>query len=470
MASEKQLEKIKNEVTCSICLSFYDDPVTLDCGHNFCRACILQYWEPEQGNVTCPECRSEFTQKSVRPNWVLSNIVESVRKLSPAQKQAETDLHCEEHDEKLKLFCSDDQRAICVVCSMSREHKDHAVSPIKEAAELFKEELLKALDFLQKQIQDISKSQSEEEGHLIELKNQGDKLRQKILSEFGKLHQFLNEEEQALQKKVEEKERVLMQQIEANIKAISEQSDSINQIITDIQKRLRLQEMEFLQDIKLIIDRSRVEFKKPKPSCSVLRLVEFKIPLDYTAWKRMLKMINPVLAPAALILDAKTANPWLFLSDSCRTVTVADRKHQVPDNPERFSNWRCVLGSVGFTSGTHYWEVYVGDNTGWGVGVARESVPRKELYALSPKDGVWAVELWSDRYKAQTSCTTSLYLNVRPQKLGVYLDYEGGQVSICDADDLSDVFTFTDTFTEKIYPFFSIYCTGESLKLLPLQQ
>ncbi|XP_067865766.1 zinc-binding protein A33-like [Heterodontus francisci] len=290
-----------------------------------------------------------------------------------------------------------------------------------------------------------------------------------------------------------------MQQIEANIKAISEQSDSINQIIIDIQKRLRLQEMEFLQDIKLIIDRSRVEFKKPKPSCSVLRLVEFKIPLDYTAWKQMLKTItpvravtdrdracrrsrsassqvrqpllrSPVLAPAALILDAKTANPWLFLSDSCRTVTVADRKHQVPDNPERFSNWRCVLGSVGFTSGTHYWEVYVGDNTGWGVGVARESVPRKELYALSPKDGVWAVELWSDRYKAQTSCTTSLYLNVRPQKLGVYLDYEGGQVSICDADDLSDVFTFTDTFTEKIYPFFSIYCTGESLKLLPLQQ
>ncbi|XP_041068296.1 nuclear factor 7, brain-like [Carcharodon carcharias] len=471
MASEKQFEKIKNEATCSICLDFYEDPVILDCGHNFCRACILQCWdrEPGQGKVTCPECRTEFLQRNVRPNRCVSNIVESVRKLSQEQREAEAAFHCREHDEKLKLFCSSDQRAICVVCAMSRDHRDHAISPIKEAAELCKEKLQNVLDFLQKQIQEISECQNEEEGHLIKLKSQGDKLRQRIASEFDKLHKFLHDEEQALKKKLEEKERALIQQIEENLEDISEQRDSINQTIVDIQKKLKLQEMELLQDDKSISDRSSVKFKKPKPCCSDLRLVEFTVPLEYTTWKQMLKLVKPVPAPApaSLILDAKTANPWLFLSDDCRTVTVADRKRLVADNPERFSNWRCILGSEGFTSGIHYWDVYVGDMTGWGVGVASESVPRKELYALNPKAGVWAVELWSGIYKAHTLPSVSLNLKVRPQTLLVCLDYEGGQVSICNADDMSDLCTFTDTFTEKIYPFFSIYCTGESLKLLP---
>ncbi|XP_078422523.1 uncharacterized protein LOC144695521 [Cetorhinus maximus] len=471
MASEKQLEKIKIEATCSICLDFYEDPVILDCGHNFCRVCISQCWdrEPGQGKVTCPECRTEFLQRNVRPNRCVSNIVESFRKLSQEQREEEAAFHCREHDEKLKLFCSSDQRAICVVCAMSRDHRDHAISPIKEAAELCKEKLQKALDFLQKQIQEISESQSEEEGHLIKLKSQGDKLRQRIASEFDKLHKFLHDKEQALKKKLEEKERALIQQIEENLEDISEQRDSIDQTIVDIQKKLKLQEMELLQDVKLISDRYSVKFKKPKPCCSDLRLLEFTLPLEYTTWKQMLKLVKPVPAPApaSLILDAKTANPWLCLSDDCRTVTVADRKHQVPDNPERFSNWRCVLGSEGFTSGIHYWDVYVGDVTGWGVGVASESVPRKELYALNPKDGVWAMELWSGIYKAHTLPSVSLNLKVRPQTLLVCLDYEGGQVSICNADDMSNLCTFTDTFTEKIYPFFSIYCTGESLKLLP---
>uniref|UniRef100_A0A4W3GIK1 RING-type domain-containing protein n=1 Tax=Callorhinchus milii TaxID=7868 RepID=A0A4W3GIK1_CALMI len=64
------------EATCSICLEFYTDPVTIDCGHNFCRDCILQCWGTGQGSVSCPQCRQQIPQRSVRPNRTLSNMVE----------------------------------------------------------------------------------------------------------------------------------------------------------------------------------------------------------------------------------------------------------------------------------------------------------------------------------------------------------------------------------------------------------
>eukprot|EP00061_Rhincodon_typus_P003463 g20151.t1 len=127
---------MKDEAVCSICLDFYNDPVTIDCGHNFCRDCIQNYWAPVRGKVTCPQCRTQFTQRNVRPNHFVSNIVENVRKLSLGQ--GETPSLCPEHDEKLKMFCRDDQRPICVVCSVSQQHQGHAVSPIAEAVELYK--------------------------------------------------------------------------------------------------------------------------------------------------------------------------------------------------------------------------------------------------------------------------------------------------------------------------------------------
>uniref|UniRef100_A0A8D2KS00 RING-type domain-containing protein n=1 Tax=Varanus komodoensis TaxID=61221 RepID=A0A8D2KS00_VARKO len=34
---------LRLETTCPICLEHLKDPVTLDCGHNYCQACISKY-------------------------------------------------------------------------------------------------------------------------------------------------------------------------------------------------------------------------------------------------------------------------------------------------------------------------------------------------------------------------------------------------------------------------------------------
>eukprot|EP00062_Callorhinchus_milii_P027512 gi/632990901/ref/XP_007884382.1/ PREDICTED: E3 ubiquitin-protein ligase TRIM39-like isoform X2 [Callorhinchus milii] len=253
MASEQELENLRNEATCSICLEFYTDPVSTDCGHNFCRDCILQCWGTGQESVSCPQCRQQIPQRCVRPNRTLSNIVESVQRLSLNLRLEEVGIQCEEHQEKLKLFCETDQRAICVVCAMSHDHKDHTVIPIKEAAELCKQKLQKALETLQEQLGEMSQCQREEGATQMEVKRQAERLRKNIDAEFAKRHQLLIEEQRDLITKLRQQEEAILGQIENNKSDISKQITSVNQRIAEIQTRLTLQNTEFLKVHRLCV-------------------------------------------------------------------------------------------------------------------------------------------------------------------------------------------------------------------------
>eukprot|EP00079_Xenopus_tropicalis_P018564 XP_004920551.3 PREDICTED: nuclear factor 7, brain-like [Xenopus tropicalis] len=125
----------------------------------------------------------------------------------------------------------------------------------------------------------------------------------------------------------------------------------------------------------------------------------FKGPIQFILWKEMKKSIVPNLS--TMLLDPSTAHPNLILSDGLTSVKYGDSKLSVPDNPKRFSQCILVLGSEGFDSGRHYWEVDVGDKTAWDVGMASESSNRKGKIKLNPKNGYWAIWLRNgNAYKA----------------------------------------------------------------------
>ncbi|XP_065419961.1 erythroid membrane-associated protein-like [Chrysemys picta bellii] len=175
-----------------------------------------------------------------------------------------------------------------------------------------------------------------------------------------------------------------------------------------------------------------------------------------------------ILSPVDVTLDPDTANPNLVLSEDRKRVRHGDTRQDLLDNPERFDTYPEVLGAEGFPGGRRYWEVEVGDKTDWVLGVCRESVERKGESFFSPGNGYWAVWLRDGGYKALTSPSTPLPVSVRPSRVGIFLDYEAGEVSFYNVTDRSHLFTFTGTFSGTLRPYFNPSLNAGGTNTAPL--
>ncbi|XP_073177793.1 butyrophilin subfamily 1 member A1-like isoform X3 [Lepidochelys kempii] len=156
-----------------------------------------------------------------------------------------------------------------------------------------------------------------------------------------------------------------------------------------------------------------------------------------------------------ITLDADTAHPNLSIAPNKKSLKHEAQPQKVPANAERFDSTVCVLGSEGFFSGKHYWEVEVVSSTDWDLGVARTSIQRKGKLSLSPKEGFWALGLSGRDYWAKTDPWTRVMVQKKPQKIGVYLSHQDRQVTFLNVTDMSVLFTFNDcSFSGEVYPFF----------------
>ncbi|XP_055521363.1 E3 ubiquitin-protein ligase TRIM39-like [Leucoraja erinacea] len=157
----------------------------------------------------------------------------------------------------------------------------------------------------------------------------------------------------------------------------------------------------------------------------------------------------------SITLDVETAHPLLEVSEDLKSGRRTRIRRSLPDTGKRFTVWPCVLGSEGFTSGRHYWEVEVAGSRRWSLGVATESVERKRGVDMTPETGVWSIRRWGDEFVAFTSPRSPLPARPIPGRVGVYLSCEPETVSFYDADTKSHLYTFTGIkFTDKLYPFF----------------
>ncbi|XP_030055757.1 E3 ubiquitin-protein ligase TRIM39-like isoform X4 [Microcaecilia unicolor] len=467
MAAANLAESLRDEASCSMCLDYFTDPVTTDCGHNFCRSCITQSWEGRDTNFSCPQCRETTQQRNLRSNRQLANVTEMVKKLSQCSVRPKEEDLCEEHEERLKLFCEEDQKIICLICRESRDHKSHTVIPIKEAVQEYKAKLKMHLKPLRKNLKDLLKFKCAERKKTEVLRRETERKRQIVESEFEELHQFLNKEKQILLSRLEEEEKKILQRITENVTQLEEQSSSLMQLISETQEKSQQPATELLKDVKDALSRcEKMKFPEPEAVSTDLKVgFQLSYPQQLKKWITKFKVKSH---PAGmdwwmefgrckvnLTLDPETAHPNLVLSEDGKSVTWRNTRQNVPDTPQRFDLYPCVLGREGFTSGRHYWEVEVGDLKFCSLGVCQDSVRRKGEIALSPGEGFWTVRLWNKQeFWALTSPQTQLPLSEIPRAVGILLDYEAGKVLFYDAENKSLLFTFTDIFKGKLRPFF----------------
>uniref|UniRef100_A0A8C1Z141 E3 ubiquitin-protein ligase TRIM39-like n=1 Tax=Cyprinus carpio TaxID=7962 RepID=A0A8C1Z141_CYPCA len=483
------ISSLSEEIQCSICLDVFTDPVTTPCGHNFCKTCLNEYWDNSQ-TCSCPYCKETFKQRpDLKINTTLRELVDHYKKKSP-EKTTEVlcdiceerklkalksclvcqssyceshlerhlrvaglkkhklmdpvsnleDYVCQKHERPLDLFCRDDQTCVCSICSVT-DHKNHNTVAIEEESEEKKTELMKTQKDVQQMIQNRIKK-------IQDIKHSAE-VRKKFYTE---LLEVMEEQQNAAEKQEQE----LIEELEQEITELKMRNTELEQISHTENHLHLLQIHSSLCSPRNTRNWPEISMKTHE-SLETLRraLTQLKDTIDEKLTQTELKWMQQYAVDVTL--DPDTAQPDLILSDDGKQVRHGDIRQKLPDKPERFDTCTCVLGKEGFSSGRFYFEVQVKGKTEWDLGVARESINRKGKITLTPSKGYWTVWLRNgNEYKALSDPRLSLSLRVKPQRVGVFVDYEEGLVSFYDVESSSHIYSFTaQSFTEKLFPFFS---------------
>ncbi|XP_061475298.1 zinc finger protein RFP-like isoform X2 [Rhineura floridana] len=477
MAAEAgPMEGLCGEATCPLCLDFFKDPVTLDCGHNFCQGCLTSCWGESDGDSSCPECQETVPQRNFRPNRQLANVAELVKKLQDGKGGAaavaqETWRMCERHQEPLKLFCKDDQVPICVVCDRSKEHRAHSVFPMEEASQEYKEKINAHLESLKDEREQLVEQKLAEELRRQKCGTELEMEKQKIQSAFERMQEFLRKKLNLWLDQLCDLEEEVEKIQEESISKLSEEISRLDELITVVEEKSLQPASVFLQDIGNALNRNEKNSAQHMIDLSlkleeIFRIVSVENSTLEKALENYQESLDQALNKVSVTLDPDTASPKLFLSEDLKSVRRAEKKQDLPDNPERFDSMPFVLGREGFTSGRHWWDVEIEmvEKAMWAVGAAKDSVRRKGPFRLNPNEGIWALKKQfgdsSPFELVALNCPEPITLAMRQQlkKIRVAVDYEGGLVEFLDADTNRFIFTFySGSFCgEKIRPFFHL--------------
>ncbi|KAL7864052.1 hypothetical protein AOLI_G00154720 [Acnodon oligacanthus] len=372
MAARNPLSE--EELSCPVCCEIFRDPVVLSCSHSVCKTCLQQFWAIKRSRE-CPVCRRRCPLKSEPPcNLVLKNVCEAFLESRSQRSSAGSEGLCVLHNEKLKLFCLDDQQLMCVVCQASQIHRNHSCCPTNEAVHTFKTELQRTLESLQEKLKLFEETRQDYDRTAAHIKTQAQHTERQMKEEFEKLHQFLRDEEAARIAALKEEEEQKSEMMRRKIEEMNGEISALSDTIRNIEKEMEAEDVPFLQKIQLTMNQVKNTPKDPQKTPGALEILQY----------------TPVT------LDPNTAHPALHLSDDLTAVVSRNEELILPNNPERFDWCKCVLGSEGFNTGTHCWDVQVGDTARWEVGVIAESIPRK---GGSLWGGVWALGFNStDKY------------------------------------------------------------------------
>eukprot|EP00063_Salmo_salar_P006106 XP_013980941.1 PREDICTED: tripartite motif-containing protein 16-like [Salmo salar] len=543
----------QDQFCCSVCLDLLKEPVTIPCGHNYCRICIKDCWDQDvlKAVYSCPQCRETFTPRpNLRKNNMLAELVEKLKKTGlqaappPAlcyagpgdvacdvctgtRKQkalmsclaclasyCETHLQshyeslalkkhklvkataqlqekiCSHHDKLLEVYCRTDQQCICYLCTMD-EHKGH--DTVSAAAE--RTEKQRQLGMSQQKVQQRFQ---EREKELKELQQAVESFKRSAQAAVEDSDQIFTELIRSIERRSSEVKELIRAQEKAQVSQAEGLLEQLKQEIAELRKRsTELEQLSHTEDhihfLQSYQSLSSVSVSSDLPSIVVHPLQYFGdvsktvselrekledfLKGEWTKISTTVNIVDVVLPPepktreqllqysCQLTLDPNTAHTRLSLSKGNRKVTYTDQVQPYPHHPDRFTNQRQVLCREGL-SGRCYWEVeWTGELVV--IAVSYKDISRTErgnIFGHNNKS--WSLQYYRGSYCFIHNNVETKVSGPQSSRVGVYLDHKAGTLSFYSVSDtMTLLHRVQTTFTQPLYPGFSLTGTAELVKL-----
>lgn len=411
---------------------------------------------------SCLECLASFCETHLEPHHVLGTFKKH-HLIHPTMNMQ--DRVCKKHAKLLDLFCNTDQTCVCQVC-IKRDHSaHHTVSVVDESRDRRAQ-----IQRINAEVEEMIKCRLEkisEINQTVELsRGNTDREIEESMQVFNNLLHFVQRGQAevveaigAKQRKIQGKARGLIVELEQEINELRRRNAELEELSRAEDDLFLIRSFPGSSTPPATRDWSTTCVESAVYVGTVRRAVRrVACQLEETVKAEVKRLCETEFQRAKqcavdVTLDPDTAHPKLVLSENRKQVFHCDVAQSIPDNPMRFYPGVSVLGKEGFSSGRLYCEVQVKGKTEWDIGVGLQSVSRKGGTIVNPETGYWALGMRKDSsYWALSSTPIRVPLVGKPQRVGVYVDLDWGQVSFYDTDSASHIYSFTGySFNDRLF-------------------
>ncbi|XP_068118300.1 E3 ubiquitin-protein ligase TRIM11-like [Hyperolius riggenbachi] len=480
-----------DEQGCSVCLKSDSSPFTLPCGHRFCSDCAdhpmgLQGGLEIQG---CPKCQEQKDQSGHEQTGVFcdycthspvaavqccllcetSVCVDHLKVHSTSEEHVlvEVDFLCTVHKKLLISYCCNDATFLCEACSLSEEHREHHMKPLEEALEekkAFGRKLLSQLT--------LKMEENEEKVHSLEerkrtMQEKIASVKEKVSALFLDIKRDLEELEKRLMVELFHQEEIIFVSVSEMLQQLERQKEKLSEKMRPIEELCNMTDplsiiegwKSIREDFGKAENRSQVNSQQKSIGDLDQGLISATLHTSLSQIVTDVKKDFYVRQSPDIALNENTASNDIWVSGDSKTASASETCQNRPKMLERFQHNQ-VLSRRSFQSGQHYWEVETGETGNWRIGMAYPSITRKGYHSLighSCKS--WGLCRYFNQYFViHDRKVTPVPHKPACQQLGVYLDYEAGELTFYElGDPIRQLYTFSVTFSEPLYVVLGVY-------------
>ncbi|XP_005459302.1 E3 ubiquitin-protein ligase TRIM21-like [Oreochromis niloticus] len=520
-ASPSEPGLLVKHLHCSICMDEFTDPVTTACGHSFCKQCLVR--SCNIGDRGCPLCNNHIS-RIPDVNIVLRDIVEQLKekytgapgevacdvcsdKKLKAKKSClvclasycsvHLDNHllterlkghkliepvenldaraCLKHGRPLELYSRERRACICVLCMEGQEE----VVSTEDEWKKKRSELDNTRTELNENIAERITKTAEIEEAFRSCKDQLEDEWWDIDSVFNAVIAIVEEAQARARQPIEDRIQVLENEakdlkyeLKAEINKLGTAISELDDISVLEDHILFLQKYPSITDTGDIINWEEVNLDTSVSFGTIRKITTVMLEKVQQEMDKLtsIELRRIPKFSVDVKLDPDSAHQRLVLSEDRKEVKDGGENQKLPEVPERFDIFSSVVAQNTLSSGKSYWEVEVNNKTGWDIGLVRGGANRKGKLRLSPDNGYWVIVHYEeDKYAALTAPPVRIHLKDKPEKVGVFVDYEEDLVSFYDVKAESHIYSFTEcSFKAELYPYFSPHVKQEEKNSEPL--